>query len=270
MTMQKTLATAPAPPGAGQSIFDRILVCVDGTTESLDACRQAHALAERHSTVAAAFASLYPAGEASTLGADELAERLDHAVSSSLAAAEQILGPHAELRRLHGLPVEALLGEAKRIEATLLAIGTHGHDRLEEIALGGVAGELLHRAPCAVLVARPVPDLDAFPREIVVGVDGSPQAEIALAAARTLASRRHGRLRRVVAYGGKRIDLGPVAKRHPHIEAVAAAPVPALVDASACADLLVVGSRGLHGVRALGSVSERVAHDASCSVLVVR
>jgi nucleotide-binding universal stress UspA family protein len=31
-----------------------------------------------------------------------------------------------------------------------------------------------------------------------------------------------------------------------------------------------VGSRGLHGLRALGSVSERVAHDASCSVLVVR
>ena len=36
------------------------------------------------------------------------------------------------------------------------------------------------------------------------------------------------------------------------------------------ADLLVVGSRGLHGVRALGSVSERVAHRAPCSVLVVR
>lgn len=36
------------------------------------------------------------------------------------------------------------------------------------------------------------------------------------------------------------------------------------------ADLVVVGSRGLHGLRALGSVSERVAHTASCSALVVR
>ena len=35
-------------------------------------------------------------------------------------------------------------------------------------------------------------------------------------------------------------------------------------------DLVVVGSRGLRGVRALGSVSERVAHDARSSVLVVR
>jgi nucleotide-binding universal stress UspA family protein len=48
------------------------------------------------------------------------------------------------------------------------------------------------------------------------------------------------------------------------------APVDALRKASEDADLLVVGSRGLHGLRALGSVSERVAHEARCSVLVVR
>ena len=34
--------------------------------------------------------------------------------------------------------------------------------------------------------------------------------------------------------------------------------------------LVVVGSRGLSGVRALGSVSERVATTANCSVLVAR
>ena len=44
----------------------------------------------------------------------------------------------------------------------------------------------------------------------------------------------------------------------------------ALVEAAADADLLVVGSRGLHGFKALGSVSERVAYEAACSVLVVR
>jgi nucleotide-binding universal stress UspA family protein len=54
------------------------------------------------------------------------------------------------------------------------------------------------------------------------------------------------------------------------VQAATAAPVAALVEAAACADLLIVGSRGLHGLRALGSVSERVAHAASCSVLVVR
>ena len=34
--------------------------------------------------------------------------------------------------------------------------------------------------------------------------------------------------------------------------------------------LVVLGRRGLHGLKALGSVSERVAHQAKCSVLVVR
>ena len=47
-------------------------------------------------------------------------------------------------------------------------------------------------------------------------------------------------------------------------------PVDALLAAGADGDLLVVGSRGLHGVKALGSVSERVAHRASCSTLIVR
>ncbi len=49
-----------------------------------------------------------------------------------------------------------------------------------------------------------------------------------------------------------------------------AGPVAALRSASDDADLVIVGSRGLHGARALGSVSERVAHQAACSVLVVR
>ena len=47
-------------------------------------------------------------------------------------------------------------------------------------------------------------------------------------------------------------------------------PVPVLVAASADADVLVLGSRGLHGVKSLGSVSERVAHRAECSTLIVR
>jgi nucleotide-binding universal stress UspA family protein len=36
------------------------------------------------------------------------------------------------------------------------------------------------------------------------------------------------------------------------------------------ASLVLLGSRGVGGARALGSVSERVAHEARCSVLVVR
>jgi nucleotide-binding universal stress UspA family protein len=57
-------------------------------------------------------------------------------------------------------------------------------------------------------------------------------------------------------------------KTHSHREALP--PLDALATASAETDLLVVGSRGLHGIRALGSISERIGHLAHSSVLVIR
>jgi nucleotide-binding universal stress UspA family protein len=263
-------ARGSTPTRNRESIFERILVGVDGTEESLDACRQAARLAEPRSAIEAAISSLFLPEMASALGVPDVADRLERTAGSALAAAAEILGPDAELRRLQGLTVEALLEEVERMRATLLAIGTHGHPRVEEIVFGGIGGELLHQAPCSVLVARPAPDIAAFPREIVVGIDGSDEAERAFDVARSLATRRRSTLRRVVAHGGKRIDHAKVIRRHRHAQELAGAPVPALVEAASSADLLVVGSRGLHGIRALGSVSERVAHEAPCSVLVVR
>lgn len=253
-----------------RSVFERVLVGVDGTKESLEACRQAARLVEPDGAIEAAVVSLFPPAAATALGVDDLAERLERTASSALSAAAQILGPRAELRRLQGLTVEALLDEVQRIRATLLAIGTEDHARLQEIVFGGVAGELLHRASCSVLIARPVADTSTFPREIVVGIDGSDHAERAFEVARSVAARRRSTLRGVVARGGKHVDFAEVTRRHPDAEDLAGAPVPALVEAATSADLLIVGSRGLHGIRALGSVSERLAHQATCSVLVVR
>ncbi len=65
----------------------------------------------------------------------------------------------------------------------------------------------------------------------------------------------------------RRVDL---AFEFPFVEVVASAGPAAHALAATPADLLVVGSRGLSGVLALGSVSERVAHEAATSVLVVR
>jgi nucleotide-binding universal stress UspA family protein len=74
-----------------------------------------------------------------------------------------------------------------------------------------------------------------------------------------------------VAQGGKGVDKRLVATivDHRH-EDLPDKPARALVAAAADADLVVVGSRGLHGVKSLGSVSERVAHKAPSSVLIVR
>lgn len=267
--MRGTSACAVAPVLASTAIFERVLVGVDGTELSLDACRQAARLAAPETTLEAATVTLFPPATAAALGVPELAASIEQDAGSVLEAAAGILGPDAKLRRLEGLTADALLDEVKRTSATLLAIGAPASRRVDEIVFGGIANELLHKAPCSMLVARPVPAEKSFPTSIVVGIDGSAQADRAYEVARRLATRRQSTMRLLVAQGGKRVDVGDV-NRYPGAEASAAAPVRALVDASSGSDLLIVGSRGLHGPRVLGSVSERVAYRAFCPVLIVR
>ena len=120
-----------------------------------------------------------------------------------------------------------------------------------------------------MLVARDA--AGELPRSIVAGVDGSPESAAALVAARRLAERFGATLLPVVARGGKgvRADLAELIAGS-HREDSPDEPVVALAAAAADADLLVVGSRGLHGLASLGSVSEGVAHRARSSVLIVR
>lgn len=115
---------------------------------------------------------------------------------------------------------------------------------------------------------RIVCGIDGFPRSIVVGVDGSPASQEAEALARSLAERLAVPLHVVVAQGGKPVDIEGL-RGTKDLQWDDRRPVDALVAASEGADLLVLGSRGLHGLDALGSVSERVAHAARSPVLVV-
>jgi nucleotide-binding universal stress UspA family protein len=131
-----------------------------------------------------------------------------------------------------------------------------------------VATEIIHRAPCSVLVARKMSR--PLPRTIVVGLDGSAESATAYRAASELAERTGAELWPVVAHGGKPVDRVAISALAARREELPDEPVKALVAAAADADLLVVGSRGLHGIKALGSVSERVAHQAQCSTLIVR
>ena len=126
--------------------------------------------------------------------------------------------------------------------------------------LGSTATDLVHRAPCSILIGRK----GAPPKlgRIVVGVDGSPESAAAFSVAQGLADRFNADLWTFVARRGKSVNhklIDAITTRH---EGSPDEPVQALVTASADADLLVIRSRGLHGLEALGSVSERVAHEA--------
>jgi nucleotide-binding universal stress UspA family protein len=266
MTTSKHASTT----ATGETIFSHVLVGIDGTEASFEACRQAARLADPSGPIdAVAVVHLADAVQAG-INAAKMADQLGRDAEVALDKAAQIIGARTRKTFVNGYVVEALIREIKKNESTLIALGTHEHWRVTEILIGGVAGELLHDAPCSVLIARRPANFAGFPRAIVVGIDGSAEADAALAVARELTTRFDASLRIITALHGNELDLDRIRRAAPFAELLDAHPVAALVAASARADIVVVGSRGLHGLQALGSVSERVAHEATSSVLVVR
>ncbi len=259
----------------GSDVFSRVLVGIDGSPESVEATRQAALLLEDEGelTLLSAYdtAPALVGGTGSRVPAyfDEDVQRKG-AEDALRRVLEQIQGHSSSMAMfVRGNSWQELIREAERGRATLIAVGSHGIGRTRGIVVGSTTTEVLHEATCSVLVARRArPD---FPRRISVGVDGSPESGLAYAAAREIANRYTAELWPVVAHGGKGVDKRLVAenvdRRH---EDLPDEPVPALVAAGADGELLVVGSRGLHGLKSLGSVSERVAHQAHSSVLIVR
>lgn len=264
-------AVTEKPRLDARTIFSRVLVGVDGSQPGLEAARQAATFAEGEVTLLAAYdiASAVVGGTGFGVPAyfDEDAQR--RAAEEVLRQVRESLGnPILTAKIARGVVWDALLREAAAAGDTLIAVGSHGAGRLMGVVLGSVATEVLHKAPCSVLIARPVPS--GIPQRIAVGVDGSPESANAYAAAAYLAERFDAELWPVVAHGGEPVDRALVDRIAERREELLDHPVRALVAAAADADLVVVGSRALHGLPSLGSVSERVAHRARSSVLVVR
>lgn len=176
-----------------------------------------------------------------------------------------------ELRVEAGRPWDALRRIAVEEGAGLVVTGSQGRRRIAGIALGSTATDMLHGEGGSVMVARTAFDPGNFPASVVVGVDGSEHSIAALdAVTRWRESAVHPVSVRVVTARGSGVSAAALRRLAGPFDSEVRdeKPVDALVGASAGADLLVVGARGTTGVRALGSVSERVAHRAECSVLV--
>jgi nucleotide-binding universal stress UspA family protein len=259
-TENERLGAATASAG----LFDRIVCGIDETTESLEAVRQASKLCFPEGKVALVAADELWSDAAGLRAVDE--REIERALEAVLSRAAE-LAPDAERRLVNGPAVTALVDAAE--EATLVVLGTHGTSRAVAVAIGSVGYRVLHDAPCSVLVARPSLFPDAFPASIAVGVDGSTASLAAVEEAQKLAERFGAEIRFIAAHDDK-ADLGRAREAVPDLVHDDRDAVDALVAAGGDADMVVVGSRGLHGLRSLGSVSERVAHKAPSSVLVVR
>jgi nucleotide-binding universal stress UspA family protein len=192
----------------------------------------------------------------------ETPPRRSRATRKRARGAADLLGDQPFAARRRG-PAAVLLGAVASDSATLVAVGE---------SRSRTAGSCWHRdcrPPRSLLRALCIAGRRWYPQRILVGVDGSAQSLAALAAAAELAQRLGSTVRVLAATGGKAIPEGESWSERVD-EWAPGDPVVNLVDASIQADLVVMGSRGLHGARSLGSVSERVAHRAHSSVLVVR
>jgi nucleotide-binding universal stress UspA family protein len=274
---------------AGGDGFARVVAGVDGRRMGFEAVRQAARLTASDGrltlvAVVELFAALsgrwgaeparwrFQASQDRTT-ADSIDDLSARARASLDWARAQAAGPAEVVSEVVvGEVYDGLIDTARAGEADLIAVGAHGGRRLVDAVLAEAAAIVLHDAPCSVLVARPGFDPARFPVRVVVGLDGSPESLAALRAA-TAISRRAGGTPVVVTAGGDQEQavaaLEGLDGPYDHV-ATPDRPVDALVAAGRTADLTVVGSRGLHGARALGSVSERVAFRAESSVLVVR
>lgn len=253
------------------NVFARIVVGVDGTDWGFEALRQALVLAPKENPVLHAVTALDTAPATHTgFHAAHFSELLANEAEEARDTAEAIIAGRegCEARVVRGKPVDVLRHDRDELRATLIALGGRRSSRFLGIMLGDTGTELVHDAACSALLACPSDDRAWQPRKIVVGFDGSTYARAALRTAEELARVFDGSVEVAAATGGK-----PIERDAAWSERVdtwdPAHPVATLVDRSRTVDLVVVGSRGVHGLRALGSVSERVAHQAHCTALVV-
>lgn len=197
-------------------------------------------------------------------------------------------------------------GDATRVllelgkDAAMIVVGTRRLGSVKGLFLGSVSTSVAAHAHGRVTVVA-AEGSDSGP--VVVGVDGSPVSDAAVAEAFRQASLRNVPLRAVHTWTPLDADalhsygigadevarmtqdavevlaerLAGYAQDYPDVtierSVLPEEPAKALLDAAgADASLLVVGSRGRGGFRGLllGSTSQKVMHNAECPVMVVR
>jgi nucleotide-binding universal stress UspA family protein len=209
------------------------------------------------------------------------------------------LGVEVELTVAPSVP--ALVAESRG--ADLLVLGSLGLGGFAGLLLGSTSVELAGRAACPVVVVRGrAADEPPVDGAIVVGVDGTPVGEAAIAFAFAEASACGAELVAVHAWtdlvletaflgGAAVLDFTPLAEqaeevlgerlagwqeKYPDVPVtrvvVRERPTDALLRHAEHAQLIVVGSRGRGGFRGLllGSTSQHLLRHAPCPVVVVR
>jgi nucleotide-binding universal stress UspA family protein len=282
-----------------------VVVGVDGSESAIRAVRWSAAEAARRGVALRIVTAFewphgHPVGEVG-LGRSYRDIMLDESrrhLAEAVAVAERAVdGLEVEQQLVVGFPIPVLAEETRR--AQLVVIGDRGLGGVTGLLLGSVATALAAHADAPVVVVRGEGEDPDPMAPIVVGVDGSPVSEAALAFAYEAAAARAVSLVAVHSWQDVVVDpsvaplvdwdaietdekvllaerLAGWSEKYPDVPVQRIVPrdraAHALVELSRRAQLVVVGSRGRGGLSGLllGSVSHALLHRAHCPVAVVR
>jgi len=274
------------------SIFPtKILLATDGSKDAWLAANTAILLA-----MVARPALLKPLDVEPAQLEQEASKILDEEVKNI----EKVGGTVARSHLRMGDAAREIVNLAEELKVGFIAMGSRGKSRIKRALIGSVSDSVVRHAHCPVMVVRWRPLI--FSARILVATDGSEEATLAAMTAADLAQRAYSELHVVsvaAAYSSyydnhnpglvenlrqqaqdvlddqvKKIEQsgGEVTRQHVRVSQQHPSDEIVRVAEETGADLVVMGGRGLGGIRraVMGSVSDSVVRHAHCSVLVVR
>lgn len=281
-------------------VFKRILVAVDGSENSLEACSAARRI-EDGPGASIEVVQVIPRSESSQ-GREEATKTLEKARELASRGGRRA---RAMLVEADGSVVDALVRHASDKGSDLIVLGAKGTGGFKQLLLGSVSGGVVTHARVPVLVVRSLASLEGrLFGHVLAAVDGSRNSLAAVDMAARLAKSMGASLTslHVIAIPAAAYTSGftntPTMEKKARKEAEKClseaketagkhsvearsrviedlqSPVEGITKFASenGVDLIVMGTRGLGGFRRLllGSVATGVVSYAHCSVLVVR
>jgi nucleotide-binding universal stress UspA family protein len=282
-----------------------IVVGIDGSESALAAVRWAAAECARHRVpLRLVHGYVVPVGgyPEIVLTAHEMRKAMEVLAQgwlSDAANAARATAPHVDVETDSVLDaaVPALIRESRR--ARMVVLGSRGLGGFTGMLVGSTAVSLAAHGKCPVVVVR---GMATGGGPVVVGVDGTPASEAAIAFAFEAASTRGVPLTAVLSWTDVRVDsafnearitidwsqvaedeerllaqrLAGWQEKYPDVRVerlvLRDRPVHALLRLAGSAQLVVVGTRGRGGFTGmlLGSTSQALVHHSPCPVAIVR